>query len=89
MIHYPSIGTTIKNSTQVGISLASKYRTRVKLAGSDRSNRLKFNSNYRVRVNQQLVFPLSATDFPLSAVRPNVTLACYQQAGRVRKAESR
>ncbi len=58
----------------------------------------------RVRVNQRLYFPLSATDFllsattfcfplsamdfPLSAFHPNVTLACYQQAGRGRKAES-
>jgi hypothetical protein len=41
------------------------------------------------RVNQQLIFPLSATDYLLPAVRPSVTLACYQQAGRVWKAESR
>ncbi len=88
MIHYPSIGTPIKSSTPVGFSLASKYRTRVKLAVSGRSNRLKFNSNYWVRVNQRLVFLLSAMDFPLSAVCLNVTLACYQQARRVQKAES-
>jgi hypothetical protein len=69
MIHYPSIGTTIKSSTQEGISLAIKYWTGVKLAVSGRSNRLKFNSNYRVRVNQRLVFPLSTTDFPLSPFR--------------------
>ena len=44
--------------------------------------------NFWVRVNQRLYFPLSTTyfmlssDFPLSAFRPNVTLACYQQVGK-------
>jgi hypothetical protein len=37
-----------------------------------------------VRVNQQLYFPQWLFRFLLgSTFRPNVTLACYQQAGRV------
>jgi len=38
-------------------------------------------NNKRIWVNQRLYFLLSAMAFPLFGV----TLACYQQAGRVRK----
>jgi hypothetical protein len=42
----------------------------------------------RVWVNQQLVFPLSATDFPLSAFHPNVSFCMLPAGGEQRKAES-